>query len=163
MDITSGEFKNIKSVISHQNGGATTFQDNFDKDDIRNGVYPIEIYQKRRSYMTGILTCEQYHMFDIIDNKDGMRIHVYIPGETIIIDGKKLFNELLTTQDYLYKNGITECYSIEYMEDIVDDLNTKYIDEYRIVAYDLIWCRSDELDQVFDKTPPTSYWRCDIF
>ncbi len=141
---------NGMNIISEQNGGATEFgPESFDPSDTDQADFDLKfIYQKRRSYLVGVITEEVYQV--LLPHLNSLRkgtgettrsgalmVRLYKPGEPIVFD-----QELLTTEDYHYPN-IIKAYSVEYTEDIFDP--TENIDSYRIVAIDMIWCREDTL------------------
>ena len=151
------------NIIIEQNGGANTFydyesntesnsgsngDDNEGDTESMNTEDVVEIYQKRRSYILGTITEDQYNLLlpmvhdlwhgDGSPRSGAIRVRLYKPGEALVYP-----RELLTTDDYNYSAGLM-CYSTEFTCDVVDE-NLIPVDTYRMFAVDMIWCREDTL------------------
>lgn len=111
-----------------------------------------EIYQKRRSYLLAVVSPE-FEPPEIYNIKS----YIYEPGEPIVTNKtyesdklqhkpqNELRNELLTIDDYIYKDGKTISCSVEFVNDIIELAN---INTRRVLIIHMIWCRKYDLSKL---------------
>ena len=115
----------------------------------------IEIYQKRRSCLIGVIDKNIYNRlkgkirwFEEGDGKSsrsgGIYIYLYKPMVPMAA-----IETLITTDDYIYPDRV-ECHSSLFLNDVINDIIEDCLaplDSYRVVAVDHIWCRQNTLNE----------------